>query len=222
VTYLRILIIGAGGVGGEAAKRLSERGHSVTVVDKDEERILRLSNEADIEGIVRDATDPSLYDEVDLSSYDVVVAATDRDEVNLFVAALAKFYNVNRIIVRIRKPATARLLNMLGINFIVSEHQIAASIIYSIIEGYYRITELVTSLTGDFILVSGLIRSTSPLRGKRLSNIISDLASKGAKVLGVYFNGRFLDPDDVGTLEEGMLLIMLVHKDFVDKVSQLF
>ncbi len=215
-------MIGAGGVGGEAAKRLSEIGHSVTVVDKDEEKILRLSNEADVEGIVRDATDPNLYDEVDLSSYDVVVAATDRDEVNLFVAALAKFYNVNRIIVRIRKPATARLLNMLGINLVVSEHQIAANIIYSLVEGYYRIAELVSSLTGDFIVIGGLVRSTSPLRGKRLNEVIRNLTGIGTKLLGIYFNGKFLEPEDVGTLEEGMLVIMLIHKDFVEKVSQLF
>ncbi len=219
---MRILVIGAGGVGGETAKRLSERGHSVTVVDKDEEKILRLSNEADVEGVVRDATDPSLYDEVDLSSYDVVVAATDRDEVNLFVAALAKFYNVNRVIVRIRKPATARLLNMLGVSFIVSEHQIAANIIYSLVEGYYRITELVSSLTGDFVLVSGLIRPTSPLRGKRVRDVMDDLKEVSTKILGIYLNGNFLEPEDVGTFEEGMLVIMLVHKDFVDKVSQLF
>jgi len=219
---MRILVIGAGGVGGEAAKRLSERGHSVTVVDKDEEKILRLSNEADIEGVVRDATDPSLYDEVDLSSYDVVVAATDRDEVNLFVAALAKLYNVNRVIVRIRKPATARLLNMLGISFIVSEHQIAANIVYSLVEGYYRITELVSSLTGDFLLVSGLIRSTSPLRGRRVRDVMNNLKEIDTKILGVYLNGNFFEPEDVGTFEEGMLVIMLVHKDFVDKVSQLF
>jgi len=219
---MRILVIGAGGVGSEVAKRLSERGHSVTVVDKDEVKITEVTREADVEAIVRDATDPSLYDEVDLTNYDVVIAATDRDEVNLFVAALAKFYNVNRIIVRIRKPATARLLNMLGISFIVSEHQIAANIIYSLVEGYYRLAELIPSLTGDFVLMGGLVRPTSPVRGKRLASVIKDLESMNTRILSVYFNGRFLEPEDVGILDEGMLLIMLVHKDFVDKVSQLF
>jgi trk system potassium uptake protein TrkA len=219
---MRILVIGAGGVGSEVAKRLSERGHSVTVVDKDEVKITEVTREADVEAIVRDATDPSLYDEVDLTNYDVVIAATDRDEVNLFVAALAKFYNVNRIIVRIRKPATARLLNMLGISFIVSEHQIAANIIYSLVEGYYRLAELIPSLTGDFVLMGGLVRPTSPVRGKRLASVIKDLELMNTRILSVYFNGRFLEPEDIGILDEGMLLIMLVHKDFVDKVSQLF
>ncbi|MCE4621049.1 MAG: TrkA family potassium uptake protein [Desulfurococcales archaeon] len=218
---MRILVIGAGGVGGEVAKRLSDAGHSVTVVDLNEERILALSSEADVEGIVRDATDPSLYDEIDLSSYDVVIAATDRDEVNLFVSSLAKLYGVSRILVRVRKPQTVKLLHMLGIDAIVSEHQIAANLIYSFIEGRYGLVELIPVLSGDFIVVSATVGPTSPIRGKRVSEAKKMLPG-GTTILMVYHDGDFIDPSELGVIDEGMILIMLARRDQAEEVAKLF
>jgi len=218
---MRILVIGAGGVGGEVAKRLSDAGHSVTVVDLSEERILGLSSEADVEGVVRDATDPSLYDEIDLSSYDIVIAATDRDEVNLFVSSLARLYGVSRVLVRVRKSQTAKLLHMLGIDAIVSEHQIAANLIYSFIEGRYGLVQLVPVLSGDFIMISATVGPTSPVRGKRLSEV-ARMLPKGVTILMVYHDGDFIDPGELGVLDEGMILIMLARKDLAEEVARLF
>ncbi len=217
---MRILIIGAGEVGRLLAKRLSEIGHSVTVVDKDEERIVSLSDEADVMGVVRDATDPSLYDEIDLSTYDVVVAATDRDEVNLFIAAIAKMYRIPRIFVRVRNPETSRLLSMLGVEGVIAERQIAANIIFSYIQGQYSIVELIPALQGDFLIVSGVVRSTSPLRGKSLREL-EKVLPRGSKLLLVYHEGEFKDPREVPYLEEGMMPIIITRRDVLRDVAKL-
>jgi len=217
---VRILIIGAGEVGRLLAKRLSEIGHSVTVVDKDEERIVSLSDEADVMGVVRDATDPSLYDEIDLSTYDVVVAATDRDEVNLFIAAIAKMYRIPRIFVRVRNPETSRLLSMLGVEGVIAERQIAANIIFSYIQGQYSIVELIPALQGDFLIVSGVVRSTSPLRGKSLREL-EKVLPRGSKLLLVYHEGEFKDPREVPYLEEGMMPIIITRRDVLRDVAKL-
>jgi trk system potassium uptake protein TrkA len=217
---VRILVIGAGEVGRLLARRLSEIGHSVTIVDKDEDRIMTLSEEADVLGIVRDATDPRLYEELDLSSFDVVVAATDKDEVNLFVAAIAKMYRVPRIFVRVRNPETARLLTMLGVEGIIAERQIAANILFSYIQGQYSIVELIPALQGDFLIVSGVVRATSPLRGKSMREV-EKMLPKGARLLLVYHNGEFRDPREVAYLEEGMMPIFISMRDSLRELARL-
>ena len=86
---MRILIIGAGDTGRHLAKMLSGKGNEVIVVDKDKDKCKLVAEEADVLAINKDATDLSLYEEVDLRKLDVMVAATDKDEVNLFVALIA-------------------------------------------------------------------------------------------------------------------------------------
>jgi trk system potassium uptake protein TrkA len=218
---VKVLIIGAGEVGRLLARRLSEIGHSVTVVDKDEDRIVTLSDEADVMGVVRDATDPRLYEEIDLPSFDVVVAATDRDEVNLFIAAVARLHRIPRIFVRVRNPETARLLTMLGVESVIAERQIAANILYSYIQGYYSIVEMIPALQGDFLIVSGVVRPTSPIRGKSLREVEEKLP-RGARILLIFHEGDFHDPSDVPYLEEGMMPIIIARREVLREVARLF
>ncbi|GAB6148421.1 potassium channel family protein [Stetteria hydrogenophila] len=221
---MKILIIGAGSVGSILAEELSEAGHSVTVVDKNEERIARLSqSQYDVEPITRDATDPSLYEEIQIDSFDVVVAATDRDEVNLFVAAIAKMKGVEKIYVRVRNPQTARMLEMLGIRGVIPEPQLAAKVLYSFIQGSYTLVNLIPAFAGDYMVVGLLVRPTSPIRGKPVEEVIDELNKHGSRLLVIYDNesAAFYEPSEVSYINDDMLLIVLAPSDAVREISKL-
>ncbi len=218
---MNVLIIGAGGVGSLLAKKLSEAGHSVTVVDKDDDKISRISAEADVEAIVNDATEPTLYDEIQMDSFDVVVAATDRDEVNLFVATLARMYGVERVFVRVKNPHTARLLRMLGITGVVPEPQLVANVLYSFIHGYYGVVELIPALTGEYSVVALLVKPTSPARGKRTEEVAREIEQAGGRLLLVFYDTRFMEPEEVPVIEEGALLVILASRDALRRITQL-
>ncbi|MCE4628206.1 MAG: TrkA family potassium uptake protein [Desulfurococcales archaeon] len=219
---MKILIIGAGRVGSHLAKLLSRLGHDITIVDKDEQRILSVMSVADAEGLARDVTDPSFFEEIDLSRYDVVVAATDRDEVNLFVSSIAKLYNVERIFVRAKNPQTVTLLNMIGVESAVVEPVIAANILFSHIQGKYEIVNLVSSLSGEFFLVAGVIKETSRLRGKLLTHAIREgLIPPEIRVLAVFDGERFYDIDEAPVLEVGHIVIALVTERSLKTFSEL-
>ncbi len=220
---MKILIIGAGRVGSQLASDLSRLGHSITIVDNDEEKLLRVSSQADVEALVRDATDPQLYEEIDIQSYDVVVAATDKDEINLFVAAIAKLYNIERVFVRAKNTQTSSLLQLLGVEAAIVEPQLAASIIFTMIQGRYGIVDLVSTITGDFHLVSGSIKQTSILRGKTLLEAIRDgLIPKSIKLLAVFDGERFYEVEESPVLDVGHIVIALVSHTSLKEFSELF
>jgi len=219
---LKILIIGAGRVGRALAVQLVRSGHSVTLIDKDESK-MQSPHDIDAEFLLMDATDPRTYEELDIKQYDVVVAVTDRDEVNLFVAAIASLYNIGRIYVRAKNPHTAKLVRVLGVDGVVVAPQITANLLYSFIEGRYRPVNLVNTLIGEFHLVSVTVKETSQVRGLRPREIeAKGLLPRGAKILSVYHEGRFYDPEEAPPLDVGYVVIALVHKEALEGFRELF
>lgn len=220
---MRILIIGAGIVGSTLAEKLSNAGHSVTIIDKDEDRITKVGSMIDAEALVKDATSPEVYEELDIESFDVIVAVTDRDEVNLFTAAIARLYNVENIYVRIRNPQTSRILDILGVKGVVPEPQLVANIFYSMIEGVNTVVNLIPTLTGDFHLVSVAVRPTSIVRGKWVRDLVKDERfPRGVKILAVYDGENLIDPEVAPVLDVGHTVIALVHRDSLREFSNLF
>ena len=202
---------------------MSKLGHSITVVDKDEEKLVRLGTIADVEGLVRDATDPQLYEDIDLQTYDVVVACTDKDEVNLFVAALARLYKIERVLVRAKNPQTPTLLQLLGVESVIVEPQITANIIHAMIQGRYGLVDLITSLSGDFRIVAASIKETSMLRGKTIMDALRErLIPAGVKILAVFDGERFYDIEDSPVLDVGYVVVALVWKNSLKEFSELF
>lgn len=219
---MKILIIGAGRLGSHLAQLLSRLGHDITVVDKDEDKILNTLKIADVDGYARDVTDPRFFEEIDLSTYDVIVAATDRDEVNLFVASIARLYNVERIFVRAKNSQTTSLLSMIGVEGVVVEPLIAANILFSLIQGKYELVNLVSSLSGGFYLVSGVVREASPLRGKLISHAIEEgLIPSSVKILAVFDGERFYDINEAPPLEPGFVVIALVSEKSLREFNEL-
>ncbi len=173
--------------------------------------------------MVRDATDPQLYEDIDLQTYDVVVACTDKDEVNLFVAALARLYKIERVFVRAKNPQTPTLLQLLGVESVIVEPQITANIIYAMIQGRYGLVDLITSLSGDFRIVAASIKETSLLRGKTVMDALREgLIPPGAKILAVFDGERFYDVEDSPVLDVGFVIVALVSKNSLKEFSELF
>ena len=80
---MRILIVGAGEVGYHIAKQLSEESQDVVLIDKDPKKIRRISENLDIQTLWGSGTSPQLLRDAGIEEADMLVAATDSDEVNL-------------------------------------------------------------------------------------------------------------------------------------------
>ncbi|ABM80760.1 potassium channel family protein [Hyperthermus butylicus] len=217
---MRILIVGAGKLGSLLAKKLSEKGHDVIVIDVDKQRAEQVAAEADVAAYARDATDPSVYDEINLANIDVVVATTNRDEVNLFVALMAREYGVSRVIVKVRDARIGQIITRMGIaEHVVVEPQVISSIVEGFIEGKYNIVELAPVFVGGFRLVTITIPEGSSVEGQMIDDI--KYPRHGVKILAVFDGENFHDPSVV-RLEAGYQIIALVRDDVIEEFLEAF
>lgn len=102
---MRVIIVGAGEVGYQIAKFLALEPVDVVVIDRDKNKLRRISEEVDVAVIEGEGGDPSALKEAEADKADILLAVTDRDETNMIACLLAKaMFNIPRKIARIRNP----------------------------------------------------------------------------------------------------------------------
>ncbi|SDI36334.1 Trk system potassium transporter TrkA [Desulfosporosinus hippei] len=128
---MHIVIVGAGKVGFSLAQRLSEEGHEITVIENDEERRLIVQNNLDVMTISGNGASPQVLADFGLLKADLMVAVTDRDEVNMIACMAAKQAGVSRTIARVRNQEYAgknqlEFNKALGIDLTINPEMVTA------------------------------------------------------------------------------------------------
>lgn len=100
---MNIIIVGGGKVGTALSRSLLKESHSVTLIDEDEQVIKTISRHQDILGVVGNGANAQILEDVDIHRCDIFIALTDKDEVNMIAAVLAKTMGAKETIVRVRK-----------------------------------------------------------------------------------------------------------------------
>ena len=85
---MRILIIGAGKVGSSVAGNLVSESNDITIVDTNKAKIAEIQSNYDLQGIVGDATSPSVLADAGAVDADMIIAVTANDETNLAVTLI--------------------------------------------------------------------------------------------------------------------------------------
>lgn len=116
---LYIVIVGCGRLGSNLANQLSRVGHSVVVIDTDEETFKDLSTDFSGFRVVGDATRISILKKSKVDRADVFFATTHWDNVNLMVAQIArKIFHVPQVLARVFDPKREQIYNELNIETI--------------------------------------------------------------------------------------------------------
>ena len=105
---MKIIICGAGQVGGQIARHLAreEGANRVTVVDTNAGLIRRITESFDVGGVTGFASHPEVLERAGARDADMVIAATQSDEVNMVVCQVAhSLFEVPKKIARLRSHA---------------------------------------------------------------------------------------------------------------------
>jgi len=114
-----ILVIGCGRLGAHLATQLSRGGHSVVVIDLDEEKFAKLGVEFGGFRVEGDAVEVSTLKQAKVERADRLIAVTGNDNINLALAQVGqRLFNVPHTIARVSNPASERAFREFGINTI--------------------------------------------------------------------------------------------------------
>ena len=130
---MKIVIAGTGKVGRTVAAVLSEEENDVTIIDLDPETISQVSNDLDVICVEGNAADPEALRGAGVASADLVVAATEKDEVNMVCGIASRKLGAKHVIARIRDPLylhqVAFLRDAMGLSQIINpEYECAKEI----------------------------------------------------------------------------------------------
>ena len=127
---MRIVIVGAGEVGFNAARVLSAEGHDVVVVERDEAVAERATEGLDALVMQGNGASPRVLREAGVKNSDLLVAATTSDEANIIACLAAKAQGALRTVARIHNedyydPKEPFTQEVLGIDFVIHTEQMA-------------------------------------------------------------------------------------------------
>ncbi len=136
----KAMIIGGGKTGYYLARKLSEFGIAVKIIEMNKERCYYLSSHLeDVMVLHGDATDLDLLEEENLDEMDAVVTTTGFDEENLLLALVAKQHDIEDVIAKISRESYSGLIENMGIDMALNPLDITASTILRFVQGSKRV-----------------------------------------------------------------------------------
>ncbi len=106
---MKVIVCGAGQVGFNLARHLSQENNDVTVIDQAPELIRRIGDSLDVKGLVGHASRPDVLEQAAADDADMIIAVTYADEVNMVACQVAhSLFNVPTKIARIRHQSYLR------------------------------------------------------------------------------------------------------------------
>ncbi len=210
---MKCVVIGAGVLGFNVARKLSEEGHDVVVVDQTEEDLQRIREMLDV-GIVEGmGSSPRVLREAGLHSADMLVAVTGSDETNIVACLITETLHPDTMrVARLRDPAYLGAEGIidkssLSIDLVISpEQEIAEAVLQ--LAGTPGASDVLEFADGRVRAVGVKVPSESPLAGRPLA----DLAGRTHErflVAGVYHQEMVNAPSSSTPIQPGDTLFVV-------------
>ncbi len=226
---MKVIVCGAGQVGFNIAKHLSEQNNDVTVIDSSYKLIKKINDSLNVQGIVGHASDPSILAQADANNTELLVAVTQSDEVNMVACQVARsLFNISTNIARIRnqsylKPMWADLFTRdnMPVDVIISpEIEVAEALCRRIeVPGVFNMIPLVD----DKVRVLGLkLSEQCPVIDTPLRQLTELFPTLSTTVLAVVRDEKIFVPKSDDHLEAGDLIYTAVARENTDRTMKVF
>lgn len=177
---MKIIIVGCGKVGYVLTEQLTKEGHDITLIDKDDEKLTRVSSNMDVYCVNGNGTSYETQIEAGIKDTDLLISVTDSDEINMLCCLIAKKVGNCKTIARVRKPEYDFEVNFLkeelGLSMSINPEMTAAAEMSRLIQ-YPKALDVETFVKGRVTLIKVAVTKDSPLDGL----VIKDIASVAGK-----------------------------------------
>ena len=169
---MNIVIVGAGKIGSALARYLVDEGHSITVVERNPERVSRISTSLDVMTVCASADIDSLK-LAGAEEADLLIAATDSDESNILCCLVARKLGAENTVARVRQEDHFRevlfLEKELGLSLVINPELACANEISRVLR--FPSATQVDTFAGDRAeLVEFKLKADNPLCGTTITD----------------------------------------------------
>ncbi len=213
---MRIVIVGGSKFGIATAEQMIEHGHEVVLVDKDRDRLERLSEQLDCGLIEGDGSSPSVLREAFRDKSDVLIALTNASDDNILTALVARSVGFGRVIPQIISPELLEVCSELELNDTITPHATVAKSLCRALEEDTEVTEDL-NLTGALRLKRVEVPDT--LDGKTLADLETP---KEARAVAIIDGDTESLADSQATLRAGMHILFAVDCNKVKALESCF
>lgn len=224
---MKIVIIGAGQVGGTLAEHLAGEGNDITLVDINAERLQELQNRLDIRTVEGMGFHPDVLLRAGSEDADMLVAVTSSDEVNMLACQVAySLFKTPAKIARIRaasfsSPRWQEQLfgsEHIPVDVVITPEQVVTDYIQRLVDQPGSLQVL------DF--ADGLMRMVAvradegggPLVGHELRSLHEHLPNLQCRVAAIFRQDRSIVPEGSTVIEPGDEIFFIAAKNDITKV----
>ena len=213
---MKIIIVGAGEVGYHIAQKLSEENQDVFLIDKDPEKIRRITENLDVQALLGSGTSPEMLKTAGIKEADMLVAATDSDEVNLIACLLAR--NLNPYVLKVARVRSREYIkekelfsqDLLGVDQIINPESVMVETIRNLMM-VPGASDVVDFVEGRVKLIGITIKPDSPFAGRQL---LSFKGMEGKVLVGAIVRGeQVFIPHGEDTIRSNDLVYLVVRAD---------
>jgi trk system potassium uptake protein TrkA len=195
------------------------RNRQITVIERNKEAakyFVRLF--PDITVLNRDVADEGALEQEQISDFDLAVAVTDHQSLNLLTAMLSKQMGVKKVMALVINNNYVRLAGKMEIDAVISlKTAVVNSILYIIRKANIR--TLYSFYEDDIELVNLKILDTSKAAGKKVRDISMP---RGALIIYIMRNGSSMIPSGSTELLSGDEIGIIVKKEAIPKLETVF
>ena len=206
---MNIIIIGAGQVGSSMTEILAGESNNVTLIDVNHDILQNLQDRLDINTVHGSGAYPSILEQAGCNDADLVLAVTDRDEINMVASQIAHtMFNTPRKIARIRSREYINFPKIFSkdaipVDVIISPEEIVTAQILRVIE-HPGALQVVDFANGKIQLVAVRAYDDGPLVGHEIKELRNHMPNVDTRVAAIYRKDRpiypqgdtIIEPDD--------------------------
>ncbi|HOY08601.1 MAG TPA: Trk system potassium transporter TrkA [Candidatus Omnitrophota bacterium] len=211
---MKIIVVGAGEIGSNLARFLTEENHEVFLIEQNEETVRKIQEKMDVKIVTGSGADPEILKQVLTGGADLVVAVTTSDEVNLTVCVLASSLGAKRRIARVRNSSLSKELLRSGLSLfhldeIINPEEVASRSIVRTIEtpGAREVADFVD---GRILLRAFELPESSPLCNIKLEEVNPNDFPWPFLIVFVIRDGTVIIPKGANTLKVGDRIYVLL------------
>jgi len=219
---MKVILVGAGDVGSHLAQLLSrERTLDVTVVDLDAARLHELGDRCDIGTVQGSGTLQSVLERAGARGAEILIAATNVDEVNLLSCMAAERVGVASRIARIRSDELGEEMKQLGqALWTVNPDRAAARAIVDLLL-HSAAKDFGEFMGGQIRLVSLDVHKGGPLAGRTLVKLAQKYDKLRFRIVARVRGGQTTIPGGEDLLEAGDTVTFAVQRQDAVEVFRL-